>query len=403
MLPFGSRTDRFGGRKAIGPMGSTKVLIHLSLTATLLGPGRILSPPAAPAPETGQSFRAIFEQYRHGSADSAAEEFSRWDAERVEREAALPPDTRDLKSLAALALLFTEAGMKNERFGLAVRTVVLAPDDWRHLEEWRRLPWPSGNIERQKDLLLGPRSTTRRIMSLSDFDIYSRTALRLIREIVRDGRKQNDTALLDFCRSWYIVAGSFVSPFHPSTGHMPIRRAALVDFGDHPDVLLLLGSYSYGAEAKQITLRRVLALDPLLVEARVRLGDLLHRLGRRDEASRELERAVQDAHAARNVAMEYLGRLLLGRALEDARRVNEAEASYQTAAALNPHWEVARVALGSLRIDVGDWEEGSTEGRRALELSMSSRSDPDPWYLYTRAQLWQVSSRIRSMRMAVRP
>ena len=384
-------------------MGPSKVLIHLGLTATLLGPGRILSGQATPAPETGQSFRAIFEQYRNGSADAAVEEFSHWDAERVEREAALLPDTRDLKSLAALALLFTEAGMKNERFGLAVRTVVLAPNDRRDLEEWRRLPWPPGDIERQKDVLLGPWSNIRRIMSLSDFDIYSRTALRLIREIVRDGRKQHDTALLDFCRSWYVVAGSFVSPFHPATGHMPIRRAALVDFGDHPDVLLLVGAYSYGADAKQITLRRVLALDPLLVEARVRLGDLLRRLGRRDEASRELERAVQDAHAARNVEMEYLSRLLIGRVLEDARRVKEAEASYTMAVDLNPRWEAAHLALGSLLMGAGDWEQGSTHGRVALELGTSSRLDPDPWYLYPRAQSWQVSARIRSMRMAVQP
>jgi tetratricopeptide (TPR) repeat protein len=388
-------------------MGPRRILIHLGLTGIFLSPGGILPQLAAPVLGTGQSFRAIFEQYRSGNPDAAVEEFSRWDAERVEGDTRLLPDTKDLKSLAALALLYTEAGMRNERFGLPVRTVVLAPlGDRRHSEEWRRLPWPPGDIERQKDLLLGPQGwASRRVMSLSDFDIYSRTALRLIREIVREGRRENNTALLDFCLSWYIVAGSFVSPFHPSTGHMPLRRAALVDFGDHPEVLLLVGSYSSVGpfKDKENTFRRVLALDPLLVEARVRLGDLLRRLGRRDEARSELERAVRDAHAARNVAMEYLGRLFLGRLLEDERELNEAEASYKTAAALSPHWQAARVALGSVRIAAGDWEEGSTQGRVALELSTASRSEPDPWYLYTRAQYWQASVRITSMRMAVRP
>jgi tetratricopeptide (TPR) repeat protein len=393
------QTSDFGDLPEMGP---SRVIVLPILTAALLSPGRILPRLAGPAPETGRSFRAIFEQYQAGRADGAVEEFSRWDAERVEREATLPPDTKDLKSLAALALLYTEAGMKNDRFGLPVRAVVLAPrDDWHRLEEWRRLPWPSGGVEAQKDLLLGPESDSRRVMSLVDFDVYSRTALRLIRELVREGRKQKNTALLEFCLSWYIVTGSFVSPFHPSTGHMPLRRAALVDFGDHPEVLLLTGSYSFGWQAKQVTLRHVLALDPLLVEARVRLGDLLHRLRRNDEASSELERAVREAHAAGNVAMEYLGRLFLGRVLEDARRMKEAETSYKTAAALNPHWQAARVALGTLWIGAGDWEDGSAAGRVALELSMSS--DPDPWYLYTRAQYWQAGSRVGSMRMAVRP
>ncbi len=383
--------------------GPSRVFIVAVLMAPLLILVPDLSGLAGPALEAGQGFYEIFEQYRTGNADEAVEEFSRWDADRVGREATVPSGARDLRSLARLALLYTEAGMKNERFGLPVRTVALPPDDWRHLEEWRRLPWPSGDIDTQKDLLLGPRSDSRGILGLVDFDIYSRTALHLIREIVREGRKQRNTALLEFCLNWYVVAGSFVSPFHSSTGHMPLRRAALVDFGDHPEVLLLVGSYSFGAQAKQVTLRRVLALDPTLVEARVRLGDLLHRLQHDDEASTELERAVRDAHASANVAIEYLGRLFLGRLLEDARRMNEAEACYKAAGALNPQWEAARIALGSMRIGAGDLAEGSAEGRAALVISMSSRSDPDPWYLYTRAQYWQARSRIASMRMAVRP
>ncbi len=393
------RTSDTGNRS-----GPSITSILCVLTAALLTPAPNLSGQAGSAPEAGLSFRGIFQQYRAGDADEAVEQLSRWDADRVQREATLPPETKDLKSLAALALLYTEAGIKNRRFGLSVRIVALPPEDWRQLEEWRRLPWPPGNIDTQKDVLLGPRdSGSRGLLSLADFDVYSRTALQAIREVVREGRKQSSTALLDFCLNWYIVAGSYVSPFHPSTGHMPIRRAALVDFGDRPEVLLLVGSYSLGRSAKQVTLRRVLDLDPSQVEARVRLGELLHRQGHNDEARSELDRAVRDAHQLGNVAMEYLGRLFLGRVLEDARQISEAEACYKSAAALNSHWEVARVALGSLRVGAGEWEEGSAEARVALELSMSSRAEPDPWYLYTRAQWWQASSRFTSMRMAVRP
>src|SRR3990172_10917632 len=178
--------------------GPTRVVVCSVITATLMAGVPILSGPAEPVPQAGRSFRAIFEQYRSGGADDAVEEFSRWEPERVEREATRPPDARDLRSLAALALLYTEAGLKNERFGLPVRTVTLArPDGLGRLEEWRKLPWPPGDFERQKDLLVGPPSLViRRVMSLEDFDVYSRTALPLIREIVRESRVQEDTALL---------------------------------------------------------------------------------------------------------------------------------------------------------------------------------------------------------------
>jgi len=328
---------------------------------------------------------------------------SRWDAERVEREAAPPADIKDLKSLAALALLYTETGMKNERFGLPVRPVDLAPrEKLDRLEEWRKLPWPRGNKEQQKDLLLGTAANHRGITSLADFDVYSRTALQLIREIVREARRQNDTTLLDFCINWYIAAGSFVSPFHGTTGYMPIRRAALVDFGERPEILLLVGSYTSEAHSKEIILRHVLALDPLLVEARVRLGDFLRVLGRWDEAKRELEFAVRDAHAAGNVPMEYLALLVLGRVLEEVRGPKEAESAYKAAAALNPRWEAARMALASVGIRVGDVEQGWADAQAALELGMSPRSDPDPWNIRHRAQFWQLRSRITSMRAAVR-
>src|SRR3990172_433475 len=153
--------------------GPTRVVVCSVITATLMAGVPILSGPAEPVPQAGRSFRAIFEQYRSAGADDAVEEFSRWEAERIEREATLPPDARDLKSLAALALLYTEAGLKNEKFGLPVRAVTLAaPHELRRLEEWRKLAWPSGGVEKQKELLLGPPNTNRLVMSLEDFDVY---------------------------------------------------------------------------------------------------------------------------------------------------------------------------------------------------------------------------------------
>ena len=348
------------------------------------------------------AFRALFERYRFAGADEAVDEFSRWDAERIKREATPPADVQDSKTLAALALLYTEAGIRNGRFGLPAETVSLAPaDGWRRLEEWRRLPWPSGDSEKQKDILLGPPSVNRRVMSLDDFDVHSRTALFLVRDLVRRG-SQGDAALLDFCRSWYIVAVSLVPPFRP--GHMPLRRAALVDFGDDPEMLLLVGSYGFGRPAQEATFRRTLALDPLLVEARVRLGRLLHQLGRGEEAGRELQRAVRDAHDTHNSVMEDLALLFLGRLHEDDRRMEEAAKYYRAASAVNPNWHAADVALGILRVAGGNTDDGWAAGRRTIEDPIAPVPPVlDPWYLYGRAQYWQMEQRIQSMRAMVRP
>lgn len=80
------------------------------ITATLVAGVPSLSVPAEPVLQAGRSFREIFEQYRSDGADAAVEEFVRWEPERVEREATLPPDASDVRSRAALALLYLEAG-----------------------------------------------------------------------------------------------------------------------------------------------------------------------------------------------------------------------------------------------------------------------------------------------------
>lgn len=379
-------------------------VIRTVLAAALVLVASLPSAPASRQPQgTSAAFRVLFEQYRSGDFDDAVDAFSRWDAARVERDTTLQPEARDLKSMAALALLLTEVGIRNRTFGLPVGAVTLPLEGgWRRLEEWRKLAWPPGDIEKQKDLLLGPPSINRRVMNLDDFDVYSRTALRLVREIVRRTREQEDTALLEFCRSWYILTVSFVPPSTPA--HMPLRRSALVDFGDDPEILLLVGSTAFGRQAQEATLGRALALDPVLVEARVRHGRVLQELGRNDEAYSELERAARDAHEAQSVVVEYLAQLFLGRLHEDARRLDEAVKCYKAAAALNPNWQVAHVALGSLRVTAGSTEEGWAAGRVALgDAATPRRPDIDPWYLYRRALYWQAGRRIQAMRAAVRP
>jgi tetratricopeptide (TPR) repeat protein len=151
------------------------------------------------------------------------------------------------------------------------------------------------------------------------------------------------------------------------------------------------------------TLRRALALDPSLVEARLRLGRLLYQLDGGREAQAELERALSEAREAGHVFARYLAGLFLGELHEEARRPADATAAYREATATLPSGLSARMALSHALLVSGHAEEGWSVARGAFDNSDTNRlADTDPWHLYRRGQAWQAASRLRAMREAVR-
>lgn len=118
-----------------------------------------------------------------------------------------------------------------------------------------------------------------------------------------------------------------------------------------------------------------LSADPNLVEARLRLGRVLWRLGRLEPARAALGEVLAKPAEA---PQQYLAHLFLGRILEDRDEVAEAEEHYRTALAMQPLSEIAAVAVSHARFLQGDVEGARSQLSAGLE-AVRTRRDFDPW------------------------
>ncbi len=132
-----------------------------------------------------------------------------------------------------------------------------------------------------------------------------------------------------------------------------------------------------GERARQ-SFEAALSADPNLVEARLRLGRVLWRLGRPEPARAALEEVLAK-HA--EAPQQYLAHLFLGRILEERGELAAAEEHYLVALAMQPLSEIAAVALSHARFLQGDVEGARDQLRAGLE-AVRSRRDFDPWMLH---------------------
>jgi tetratricopeptide (TPR) repeat protein len=354
---------------------------------------------AGPAPRIAQprppaDFRALFEQYRHGDADAAVIEFARWDVRRVNNEARLPAGVyeagvNDSTSLAALALLHTEALFK-------------------------------------RGLTAADRT------DLGENDLHYDRAFRIAVDLLRRANAEGDSSLRAFCRSWYIInvyVWTARRSFQRADGLVRTGKKA---FGDDAQFLLAAGAF---AEAKMVRrageapdvsvvyraittshgafgpervdaeayLRRALAVDPTLFEARLRLGHVLYQLDQRAEARRELERALADARNARHDLAAYMAALFLGQLDQEAGRVDAARASYELAISIYPNGQPAYLALGHLVVASGRPDEGWAIARRVFGDGASrTNRDLRPWNWYRDITASELETWLLRMRTQVR-
>ena len=127
-------------------------------------------------------------------------------------------------------------------------------------------------------------------------------------------------------------------------------------------------------------LRRALAVDPGLIEARLRLGRVLGQQGRYEDALRELALVVA---APPDRALGYYAQLFIGDTTHALGRLDEAQAAYQVAIELYPHTQAARIGLGAASRAAGD----RTAALAAILPTLNERVDSrdgtdDPWWNY---------------------
>ena len=130
------------------------------------------------------------------------------------------------------------------------------------------------------------------------------------------------------------------------------------------------------AEAERLY-RRALAIDPSLVEARVRLARLLDLRQRHNEAAAELKTALAGNPSA---AVSYYAHLFAGRAAQATGQTSEAARHYQDAAALFPDAQSALLASSQLALLGSD-----VAATLAPVERLGARSavfTADPWWQY---------------------
>jgi len=131
-------------------------------------------------------------------------------------------------------------------------------------------------------------------------------------------------------------------------------------------------------ERARDTFERALAADPSLLEARLRLGHALSRLGKHELARGELERVASAASAGE---MRYLCQLFLARVHDASGRRAEAARAYREALAAAPAGQAAAIGLAQLLGRDGD----GRPGRAVLTQSVAHaprQGARDPYWSY---------------------
>lgn len=115
------------------------------------------------------------------------------------------------------------------------------------------------------------------------------------------------------------------------------------------------------------------------LEARVRHGRVLDSLGRHEEASEELRRAIADGASGE---LLYLAHLFLGRAEEALGRDGAARAAFDRASALYPKAQSPRLALSQIARRAGNRAVAQRELQAIATLPDDERRREDPWWRY---------------------
>jgi tetratricopeptide (TPR) repeat protein len=146
--------------------------------------------------------------------------------------------------------------------------------------------------------------------------------------------------------------------------------------------------------------RRVLSAAPDATEARLRLGHVLLRLGRYDDAAAELRKAVPLLDA--DAQLQYDGALFLGAAEERLGRYDAALVALERAASLYPAAQSPWLALSELA-----WRRRDRAGavhvlQHLFVLPADAAQRDDPWWSYQVAQARNANELLEELRRPFR-
>jgi tetratricopeptide (TPR) repeat protein len=163
------------------------------------------------------------------------------------------------------------------------------------------------------------------------------------------------------------------------------------------DLFSLVGSEGDELRKAERLFRDSLERDPTRTEARIRLGRVLGRRGRHEEAIVELRRATM---ATENRLLLYYGHMFLGTEAAALDMVDEARSEYERAGELYPLAQSPRLALSALAARIGDRAEALSVIAPVLSGDEPQLAD-DPWWSYYTSQTRDLEGVVAALREAV--
>lgn len=143
----------------------------------------------------------------------------------------------------------------------------------------------------------------------------------------------------------------------------------------------------------ETSLRRALAADPAFTDASLRLGRVLSRLGKHDEALTHLE----NAQSSQDRATRYYAYLFAGDATHALGRLFEARHYYDQATGLFLNAQAARLALASVHRAMGD-RAAALAAIDGILRRPSRGPDDDPWWEYYDGDPARIDGLIEQLR-----
>ncbi len=141
--------------------------------------------------------------------------------------------------------------------------------------------------------------------------------------------------------------------------------------------------------------RQALRADPGLLEARVRLGHALHRMGQPEKAVPELQGVIAAPDAEPRV--RYLAWLFLGAIREAEGRPRDAVPAYRAAIGVLPDSQAPYVALSHALHRLGE-RAASRDALREATARVGRRHDQDPWWNYPWGLSREADERLLALR-----
>lgn len=259
---------------------------------------------------------------------------------------------------------------------------------------------------------------------VDDAGIHWEMGRRLLDRIRPRGSRLNDPSQDETVRLWYLASNAYMQAFEQLDAWHVERAVQL--FPRDPEILFLAACAREVFSGPQIQgllesttlsrslfnligdegdelgraerlFRQTLERDPTRTEARIRLGRVLGRRGRHQDAIVELRRATMEAD---NRLLQYYGQLFLGNEAAALDLVDEARTAYERASELFPWAQSPHIGISALAARSGDRAEALSSIAPVLNGDEPAVAD-DPWWTYYTSQARDLADVVGSLYAAI--